>query len=161
MAVYFGCVLPEELYFDVERDVWIRFEDDGTATIGMTDIAQTRCGKLLYMKFKPPGKVIAQGMFAATIESSKWVGPFPMPFTGEIIANNEAGYEKDILLLNKKPYTDGWLVKVRPTNLEEERGHLLTGEAAVEAYKARIEELEVNCLRCLDDGTLFELDELG
>jgi glycine cleavage system H lipoate-binding protein len=54
------------------------------------------------------------------------------------------------LITNKEPYTTGWLVKVRPTNLKAERGHLVTGAEAVEKYKARIQELKVNCLRCID-----------
>lgn len=63
---------------------------------------------------------------------------------------NEAGFKQDILLLNKDPYETGWLVKVRPINLDEQRDHLVKGESAVEAYKTRIDLLGVNCLRCLD-----------
>lgn len=152
MTVWYGCDIPEELYFDVERDVWIRFEDDGLATLGMTDVAQTRCGKLVNIAFKKPGKLVKQGMSAATIESAKWVGPFPMPFSGEIVATNEEGFRRDILLSNKDPYGAGWLVRVRPLDLEAERAHLLTGEAAVAAYKQRITDLKVNCLRCIDEA---------
>lgn len=150
MTVYRSCDIPDDLYFDVERDVWVRFEEDGSATLGMTDVAQTRCGKLVNVAFKKPGKVVKQGMSAATIESAKWVGPFPMPFTGEIVETNEEGFRRDILLLNKDPYGTGWLVKVRPTNLEAERDQLLKGPAAVEAYRQRIADLNVNCLRCAD-----------
>jgi glycine cleavage system H protein len=158
-VIYYGCELPEDLYFDLERDVWIRFEGDpsassrrGLAVLGMTDVAQTRGGKLVNIAFKKPGKVIPQGKSAATIESAKWVGPFPMPFSGEILETNEAGFRRDILLANKDPYGAGWLVKVRPTNLDAERAHLLTGPAAVEAYKKKIEELQVKCFRCVDDA---------
>lgn len=157
MIVYYGCQIPEELHFDVPRDVWVRFEPDGSATLGMADVGQTRCGKLLYVRFKKPGKIVQQGRAAATIESAKWVGPFPLPFTGEIIETNEAGFTKDILLANKDPYGEGWLVRVRPVDLENEPNDLLTGQAAVEAYQERIRELEVSCLRCLDDGTLVEM----
>jgi glycine cleavage system H protein len=150
MTVYRSCDIPDELYFDVERDVWVRFEADGSATLGMTDVAQTRCGKLVNVAFKKPGKVVMQGMSAATIESAKWVGPFPVPFTSEIVETNEEGFRQDILLLNKDPYDAGWLVKVRPVDLDAAREHLLTGAAAVEAYQQRITDLEVNCLRCAD-----------
>ena len=150
MAIYSSCVIPEDLYFDVERDVWVRFDEDGLATLGMTDPAQTRCGKLINVRFKKPGKIVEQGMNAATIESAKWIGPFPMPFTGEIVEANTIGYDQDILLLNKDPYGAGWLVRVRPTDLENQRDHLLKGEDAVAAYQQRIDFLGVNCLRCLD-----------
>jgi glycine cleavage system H protein len=149
--IYYGCDIPEDFYFDLERDVWIRFEGD-LAVLGMTDVAQTRGGKLVNIAFKKPGKVIPRGKSAATIESAKWVGPFPMPFSGEIVETNEAGFKRDILLANKDPYGAGWLVKVRPTNLDAERAHLLTGAAAAAAYQRKIEELQVKCFRCVDDG---------
>lgn len=150
MAIYYGCDIPEDLWFDLERDLWVRFEADGTATLGMTDIAQTRGGKLVNIQFKKIGKVIPQGKSAAIIESAKWVGPFPMPFGGEVVAVNEAAFRRDILVANRDPYGAGWLVRVRPNNLEAERQHLITGAGAVEQYKQRIVELGVKCFRCID-----------
>lgn len=147
--IFYACDIPEDLYYDIERDIWIRFDGD-VATLGMTDVAQTRCGKIAAISFKNDGKQVAQGKTLATIESAKWVGPFPAPFSCVIVEANEAGFEKDILLANKEPYTTGWLVKVRPTDLENERGSLVTGDEAVEKYKVRIQELKVNCLRCID-----------
>ena len=147
--IYYACDIPVDLYYDIERDVWIRFDGD-VATLGMTDVAQTRCGKFAAVSFRNVGKKVEQGKALATVESAKWVGPFPAPFTCEIVATNEEGFAKNILLANKEPYTDGWMVKVRPIDLENERGHLVTGEEAFERYKARIQELKVNCLRCID-----------
>jgi glycine cleavage system H protein len=147
--IYYACDIPDDLTYDVERDVWIRFEGE-YAVLGMTDVAQTRCGKIAAISFRDIGKKVAQGKALATIESAKWVGPFPAPFSCEVVATNEEGFARDILLVNKQPYTTGWLVKVRPTNLEMECNHLVTGEAAAAKYKARIQELKVNCLRCID-----------
>lgn len=147
--IYYACDIPEDLYYDIEHDVWIRFEDD-IAVLGMTDVAQTRCGKIAAISFRDIGKKVVQGKTLATIESAKWVGPFPAPFSCEIVEVNEEGFAKNILLANKEPYTDGWLVKVRPIDLENERGHLVTGNEAVERYKERIKALKVNCLRCVD-----------
>ncbi|HLB48444.1 MAG TPA: hypothetical protein VJL59_15670 [Anaerolineales bacterium] len=148
--IYYGCDIPEDLWFDFERDLWVRFEADGTATLGLTDTAQTRGGKLVNIEFKKIGKMLRQGQSAATIESAKWVGPFPMPFGGEVVASNEATFRRDILIANRDPYGEGWLVEVRPTNLDSERGHLITGEAATEKYKQRIAELNIKCFRCVD-----------
>lgn len=147
--IYCACDLPEDLTYDVDRDVWIRFEGD-TAVLGMTDVAQTRCGKIAAISFRDIGKKIVQGKALATIESAKWVGPFPAPFSCEILETNEVGFARDILLVNKEPYTTGWLVRVRPTNLDAERSHLVTGQEAFEKYKVRIQELKVNCLRCIE-----------
>lgn len=147
--IYFACDIPENLYYDIERDVWIRFEGD-LAVLGMTDVAQTRCGKFAAISFRDVGKKVALGKALATVESAKWVGPFPAPFSCEIVETNEAGFARNILLANKEPYTEGWLVKVKPTDLQRERGHLMTGEEAVKRYQARIRELKVSCLRCID-----------
>ncbi len=147
--IYYACDIPEDLYYDIERDVWIRFEGD-FATLGMTDVAQTRCGKFAALSFREVGKKVAQGKALVTVESAKWVGAFPAPFTCEIVETNESNFAKNILLANKEPYTTGWLVKVRPTDLENERAHLVTGQEAVEKYKTRIQELKINCLRCID-----------
>ncbi len=150
MTIYYGCDIPDDVWFDFERDLWVRFEDDGTATLGMTDTAQTRGGKLVNITFKKSGKIIAQGKSAATIESAKWVGPFPMPFSGEVVAVNEESFKRDILIANRDPYGAGWLVRVRPTDLDAERGHLIRGEEAIEKYKQRIVQLGLKCYRCVD-----------
>lgn len=147
--IYYGCDIPEDLYYDVERDVWIRFEGD-IAVLGMTDPAQTRCGKLVAVRFKKPGKVVKQGRALATIESGKWVGPFPAPFTCEVVETNEATFAQNILVANKDPYGAGWMVKVRPLNLDGERDHLVTGEEAVKRYVEKIEANDIRCFRCAD-----------
>lgn len=150
MAVYNGCDIPEALYYDIERDVWVRFEADREATLGMTDVAQTRCGKVVSIRFKPVGRRVRRGQSLATIESARWVGPFPAVLSGEIVATNEAGFRADILVANKDPYEAGWLVRLRPTNLEAERGELVSGAEAVEPYRARIAEYKVICFRCAE-----------
>ena len=147
--IYYACDIPEELTYDVDRDVWIRFEGE-YAVLGMTDVAQTRCGKFAALSFRDVGKKVAQGKALVTVESAKWVGAFPAPFLCEIVETNENGFRENILLANKDPYNTGWLVKVKPINLEHERGHLLTGQAAAQSYQERIQLLKVNCLRCLD-----------
>ncbi len=142
-------MLPDDVLYDVERHVWVRLED-GEAVLGMTDVAQTIGGKLVHVTWKRTGKLVARGRPLAVIESAKWVGPFPTPLTGEIVATNEAGFARDILVANRDPYGEGWLVRLRPTRLEEERGELLDGEAAFERYREVIEAEQINCFRCAD-----------
>ena len=148
--VYQGCWVPPELAYDVERDVWARFEEDGTVTLGMTDIAQTKAGKLVSILFKSPGKVLRSGQSAATVESAKWVGPFPTPLSGEVVANNEEAFTRDILIANRDPYGEGWLVRLKPTGLEEERSRLVSGREAFAAMRERIDRDKVRCYRCAD-----------
>ncbi len=147
MATLRGCELPDGLAFDVERDVWVR-RDGGEVVCGMTDVAQTRCGRIVTLQFRRVGRLVERGRSLCTVESAKWVGPFPAPLTGEITAVNEAGFAANPQMVNTDPYGEGWLVRLRPTRLEREWPELLTGEAAVGAYAARIAELDVHCYRC-------------
>jgi len=149
-VIYRGCEIPEGLLYDVERDVWARFEGDGTVTLGMTDLAQTRCGKVVSVRFKAVGRQVRRGQSLATIESAKWVGPFPAILTGEIAATNEEAFRRDILVANRDPYGAGWLARLRPTELASERAHLAAGVEAVARYRARIEALGVDCFRCAE-----------
>jgi glycine cleavage system H protein len=146
---YYGCVIPPDLLYDVDMDVWVRLEGD-EAVIGMTDPAQTRCGKLVAVQFRRVGRVVARGRGLATIESAKWVGPVPTPLSGEIVAVNEEAFARDILIANRDPYGEGWLVRLRPTKLDEERALLASGPEALEQYKSKIDELEIRCFRCED-----------
>jgi glycine cleavage system H protein len=144
-----GCVVPDDVLYDVERHVWVRL-DGGEAVLGMTDVAQTIGGKLVHVTWKAPGRVVERGRPLAVIESAKWVGPFPAPLTGEIVATNDAAFARDVLIANRDPYGEGWLVRLRPTRLEEELGDLLDGEAAFERYREVIDAEGITCFRCAD-----------
>lgn len=147
MNVVRGCEIPGDVAYDVERDVWVR-RAGAEVICGMTDVAQTRCGKIVSLHFRRRGRLAERGSSLCTIESAKWVGPFPTPLTGEIIDTNADGFAADPLMVNTDPYGAGWLVRLRPTRLAEEWGLLLDGTAAVEAYTRRIAELEIHCYRC-------------
>jgi len=138
------------LYYDFDRDVWVRREEDGSVTMGMTDLAQTLCGKFVHIRFKAVGRQLQRGQSAATVESAKWVGPFPTPLAGEIVATNEEAFKRDILLANKDPYGAGWLVRLKPVRFEEEWPLLLSSDQAFERYKEKIIEHEIGCYRCAD-----------
>lgn len=146
---WYGCVVPRDLFYDVESNVWVRFEGD-EVVVGMTDVAQTMCGKFVHITWKPAGRTVKRGKSLAIIESAKWVGPFPAPLTGEIVANNEAGFAADVLAANKDPYGAGWLYRLRPTAVAAERDALADGDIAFEQYKAFIEANEIRCYRCAD-----------
>ncbi len=132
------CVIATDLYYAVEDNTWVRVNDDGTVTIGMTDIAQSLAGPILHAKAKPVGKVRKKGRPIATVESGKWVGPIKTPVSGEIVEIN-ADLAADVQLLNKSPYTKGWVVKMKPSDLEAEITAMVTGDDAVEKYKEKIE----------------------
>jgi len=134
-----GCVILKSLYYVVEDHTWITVNEDGSVTVGMTDVAQNMAGPILHAKAKKPGSVREKGKPLATIESSKWVGPLKSPVSGEIAEINERVVQ-DAQLINRSPYKDGWILKLKPTKLNEELQLLLTGDAAVQAYREKIEK---------------------
>src|SRR5574340_1741961 len=84
-----NCNLPEDLYYNVENNVWARKESDGTVTIGMTAYACALAGEVVAYTPKKIGRSVALNKSAATVESGKWVGPVKAPVSGEVIAVNE------------------------------------------------------------------------
>ena len=133
-----GCVLPLDLYYSVGDHTWVRVNDDGTATVGMTDVAQNLAGPVLHAKPKKVGAKRPRGKPVATVESSKWVGPVKSPISGEIVEINDA-LASDATLINRSPYKNGWIVRMQPSAFDDEVADLLTGQAAVDAYRERIE----------------------
>jgi glycine cleavage system H protein len=144
-----GCVVPGDLLYDMDLHVWVRLSAE-TAVLGMTDVAQTLAGRMVQVSWKKPGRSFARGRSLAVIESAKWVGPFPTPLTAELIEVNEAAFAADIAIANRDPYEAGWMARVRPTALADERHHLIDGPAAFERYRALIEEQNIRCIRCAE-----------
>lgn len=132
------CVILKDLYYAVEDNTWIRVNEDGTVTVGMTDIAQNLAGPILHAKAKGAGTDRRKGKPIATVESGKWVGPVKSPVSGVITEVNEK-LVGDAQLINRSPYRDGWVVKMKPEALEAELKEMVTGDNAVAAYKAKME----------------------
>ena len=138
-----NCNIPEELFYQVEKHVWVMRDPDGTARIGITDPAQKLAGKIIVVTPKKVGRTITRGQSAGTVESSKWVGPVPSPLSGEIVAVNEAPLDNPAVL-NDDPYGN-WIVKLAPTNWDDEAGDLVTGAPGVEAYRALLHAEGIDC----------------
>ena len=70
-----AAIYQKIFYYDGERDVWVRFEENNTFVIGMTDIAQSLAGRFLYAHIKETGRHVEAGKVLLLLTSSKWVGP--------------------------------------------------------------------------------------
>jgi glycine cleavage system H protein len=125
MAVLEGYNFPDELYFHREH-AWVRLEADGTATIGMTDFAQKNAGELVYVDMPFEGDTLTQGETACKIQSAKWIGKLIAPLSGEVTAINEE-VQAEAVLINDSPYEKAWILKLKPSKLEAEKGQLLRG----------------------------------
>lgn len=137
-----GCVIRKDLYYLVDDHTWVQVNADGTITVGMTDVAQNMAGPILHVKAKAAGTVRSKGKPLATVESGKWVGPVKSPVSGEIVEVN-AELAQDPRLVNRSPYKQGWIVKLKPTNLDQELAQMLTGDQAVKAYREKIEKEDI------------------
>jgi glycine cleavage system H protein len=145
MAEINGCNIPEELYYLAgDKLVWARFEDDGTVTAGVPDPGQAVAGKVVAVTPKKLGRSMDRGKSMGTLESGKWVGPIPAPVSGEILAINEAVMANPSLV-NDDPYGEGWIVKLRPSNADEDKAELVTGQEAVEAFHQLMAERDISC----------------
>ncbi|RMH83785.1 MAG: glycine cleavage system protein GcvH [Calditrichaeota bacterium] len=144
-----GCVILKHLYYAVDDHTWAQPNDDGTVTVGMTDVAQNLAGPILHARVKKVGTTRAKGKPIGTVESSKWVGPVKTPISGEIVEVNEA-LASDPQLLNRSPYKKGWIVKLKPSNLDEELKELHTGDDAVQAYREKIEKEDIKACEHLE-----------
>ena len=145
--LWHGCVVPDDLLYDVDLHVWIRLDGE-LATLGMTDVAQTMGGRMVQISWKKTGRSYARGRTLAVIESAQWVGPFPAPLSGELLEVNEAAFAADIAIANRDPYGAGWLARVRPAALDSELGLLADGATAFARYQSLIEERGIRCYRC-------------
>jgi glycine cleavage system H protein len=144
MATANGCNIPEELYYLVDKHVWVRFEPDTSVTIGITDVAQHLAGKVIAVSPKKVGKALGKGQSAGTVESGKWVGPVQLPVGGELLAVNEA-LKTNPGLINQDPYGAGWIAKLKPSNWAEESKDLVTGAEGVAAYQRLLDEKGIVC----------------
>ncbi len=144
MAEVAGCVIPEELYYWVEKHVWARVEDDGTITVGITDVAQHLAKTIIAVTPKAVGRTVERGKSAGTVESGKWVGPVISPVSGEVMAVNER-LRAEPSLINRDPYGEGWILRIKPTRWEGERDMLVTGPEAVAAYERLLSAQGIRC----------------
>ena len=107
---------PTDLKYHPEHD-WARIEGD-VATLGITDYAQEQLGEVVF--FDPPavGTAVAKDQPYAEVESVKAVSDVVAPLSGEITEVNE-GLSDSPEQVNEDPYGEGWMVKIRLSNVEE------------------------------------------
>lgn len=143
MAVVNSCNIPEDLYYFVAKHVWARVEGD-LLTVGLTDVAQNMAKTIITVTPKAVGKSVPKGKNIATVESGKWVGPVPAPVAGEIVEVNEAVVATPTLV-NRDPYGDGWIARLRPADWVLDSADLVTGAAGVDAYREFLDAQGISC----------------
>ena len=107
---------PEHLFYTKEHE-WANFKDN-EVIIGITDYAQSQLGDIIFIEFPEIGDQVSAGDSFGEVEAVKTVSELYAPVTGTILEVNE-NLEDSADLVNSDPYGDGWLIKIKPTNLNE------------------------------------------
>lgn len=108
--------IPENLKYTKDHE-WLRVEGS-EGYIGITDFAQGELGDVVYVEVETVGETIEKEEAFGTIEAVKTVSDMFMPVTGEVIEFN-AALETEPELINKYPYGEGWVIKIKIANPNE------------------------------------------
>ena len=103
--------IPAELMYTSSHE-WVRKNDDGTITVGITDYAQEQLGDLVFVETPDVGRNVDAGEACAVVESVKSASDIYSPVAGEITDSNTALNDTPELV-NQDPYGEGWLFSVR------------------------------------------------
>lgn len=122
---------PDELKYTKDHE-WVRDNGDGTATVGITDFAQSELGDIVFVEVDKLNETVGKDETFGTVEAVKTVSELFMPITGEITELNER-LEDEPELINSDPYGDGWMIKIKVSEASQ-FDELLSAEA----YKAII-----------------------
>ena len=104
--------MPGDLQYTKEHE-WLRREDDGSVTVGITDHAQSALGDLVYVELPEAGQDLEVEGEMAVVESVKAASDVYAPISGNVLAVNEE-LADDPEKINTDPYGDGWIVKLKP-----------------------------------------------
>ena len=129
-----GYEVPEGLYYSKDF-AWIKIEGD-KVRMGVTDYAQKSLREIVYAELPATGTELKQGEPYGTVESVKAVSDLVAAISGVIEEVNEEVKSKPETL-NEDPFEKGWLVIMKPTNLQAELANLMDFNAAVEWHKAQ------------------------
>ncbi|NNE09988.1 MAG: glycine cleavage system protein GcvH [Gemmatimonadetes bacterium] len=140
--------IPEDLMYTREHE-WVLIEDD-IATFGITDFAQSELGDVVFVELPETETEVEQNEPAGTIEAVKTVADLFAPLSGAVVEVNEA-LADDPDTVNRDPYGDGWMVKLRFSN-ETELEDLLSPDEYKEIVDASEDDV-------IEDDVVLEEEE--
>jgi glycine cleavage system H protein len=127
--------IPAELKYTKSHE-WVRRESDGTVTVGITDHAQDLLGDMVFVELPEPGRLLKAGQECAVVESVKAASDVYSPVSGEVVAVNDAISDCPELV-NKAPYGEGWMMRIKPAALAE-----IDALLDADGYQAQVESEE-------------------
>lgn len=125
--------VPAELKYTKSHE-WVRQEDDGSVTVGITDHAQAALGDLVYVEAPESGQSFGAGEACAVVESVKAASDIYCPVAGEVVEGHEVLADEPEHV-NEDPYGEGWIFRFRPEKADD-----LDGLLDADAYQKVIDE---------------------
>ena len=116
---------PDNLKYLASHE-WIKLEDDGTVTVGISDYAQDLLGDIVFVELPEIGQQLEAEKEAAVVESVKAASDIYSPVRGEVLEINEKLLDEPEII-NNSPYEEGWIFKIQPNDIESIK-NLLTAE---------------------------------
>ena len=116
---------PEDLYYAASHE-WLKIGDDGIATVGISDFAQSELGDVVYVELPETGATVNAKDEVSVVESVKTASDIYSPVSGEIVAVNDS-LDDSPELVNSGPYEAGWIYKIKLSN-DAEIDELLSAE---------------------------------
>ena len=108
--------VPSDLRYTADHE-WVKIDGD-IATVGVTDFAQGELGDIVFVEVETEGEELEAEEVFGTIEAVKTVSDLILPLAGEVIEFNEA-LEDDPALINSDPFGDGWIIKLKVSNVAD------------------------------------------
>tara|TARA_B100000029_G_scaffold239771_1_gene236837 strand:- start:1998 stop:2384 length:387 start_codon:yes stop_codon:yes gene_type:complete len=121
--------IPENCKF-LSTHEWVKLEDDGTATVGISDHAQDQLGDIVFIELPEIGAELNQGDEAALVESVKAASEIYSPLSGKVIKVNSL-IEDSPEIINTSPYDEGWFFKIGISD-DSETENLLSSDQYAE-----------------------------
>lgn len=140
MANVGGYDLPDELYYHGEH-TWVKKADDGNVKVGMNAMWAGTAGDITYVDLPFEGDEVKQGDTCGKLQSAKWIAKLIAPVSGEIVKVNEE-LEDDSTKINSDPYGEGWIIVIKPSNLDAELASLMHGDSIVPWMEGEIKKSE-------------------
>ncbi len=150
------CLFPDDLLYDVDNNTWTRVVESGEVVVGVTSILSSVAGRLTSARLKPLGLSLERGRSLGTLESIRFVGPIPSPFSGTIVAANEEVVVRP-KVLNDAPYGAGWVVRLKPSSFRADKTFLTEAKDAEEALREKVVQLKARCFKAYPDHEMFEV----
>ena len=121
--------------------LWIKENDSGKVTVGMDEFGLDSLGEMVYLTLPDVGTPVEMGKAMGTIEAAKMTGEIYAPVSGIVVEKNVTVLQNP-LLVNEEPYDNGWLVKIDPTNWEDDSAGMVTGNDLSTWIDAEIERFQ-------------------